>query len=141
MTDRVEWCERHRPNGGRTACLLCACEEMSRALAQISKHVDPNAEPYDADVLCAYDLDCDPQRVVDMVLAAMPRPVSPKLTTTNCAACYECLNDPSLGIRNPVLSRMILCPKCGNKRCPRATQHERPCSGSNEPGQKGSRYQ
>jgi len=33
-----------------------------------------------------------------------------------------------------------VCPDCGNKRCPRATNHELECSGSNEPGQKGSIY-
>src|SRR5690242_21940996 len=34
----------------------------------------------------------------------------------------------------------IVCPDCGNKRCPKATHHDNPCSGSNEPGQKGSVY-
>lgn len=37
--------------------------------------------------------------------------------------------------------RMVLCPTCGNKRCPRATNHENTCTGSNEPGQKGSSYE
>lgn len=36
--------------------------------------------------------------------------------------------------------RMILCPKCGNKRCPHSTFHKNKCTGSNEPGQLGSRY-
>lgn len=35
---------------------------------------------------------------------------------------------------------MILCPDCGNKRCPRATSHNNECTGSNKPGQEGSRY-
>jgi hypothetical protein len=38
-------------------------------------------------------------------------------------------------------SRMILCPVCGNKRCPRATHHDNACTGSNEPGQKGSSWE
>lgn len=38
------------------------------------------------------------------------------------------------------LFRMVLCPTCGNKRCPRATNHELKCTGSNEVGQKGSIY-
>jgi Zn finger protein HypA/HybF involved in hydrogenase expression len=38
------------------------------------------------------------------------------------------------------LFRMVLCPECGNKRCPRATNHELKCTGSNEPGQEGSIY-
>jgi hypothetical protein len=37
--------------------------------------------------------------------------------------------------------RLIVCPVCGNKRCPCATSHELPCTGSNEPGQKGSDYE
>lgn len=39
------------------------------------------------------------------------------------------------------LSRMILCPECGNKRCPRAIDHRLECTNSNEPGQPGSRYE
>jgi len=35
---------------------------------------------------------------------------------------------------------MILCPECGNKRCPKATDHEFKCTGSNEPMQPGSMY-
>ena len=37
-------------------------------------------------------------------------------------------------------SRMVLCPICGNKRCPRANDHRHDCTGSNEPGQPGSAY-
>ena len=36
--------------------------------------------------------------------------------------------------------RMVLCPDCGNKRCPKATDHRNPCTGSNKPGQPGSSY-
>jgi hypothetical protein len=36
--------------------------------------------------------------------------------------------------------RMFLCPECGNKRCPRATDHREACTDSNDPGQAGSRY-
>lgn len=57
----------------------------------------------------------------------------------NCMNCHTCLD----GQRNeqgwPTLAtRMILCDLCGNKRCPRATNHELACTGSNEPGQAGS---
>lgn len=51
-----------------------------------------------------------------------------------CDAC--CLNET--GFRH--LFRMVLCPECGNKRCPRASNHELKCTGSNEPGQEGSFY-
>lgn len=33
--------------------------------------------------------------------------------------------------------RMVLCPVCGNKRCPRASNHIYACTGSNEVGQVG----
>lgn len=36
--------------------------------------------------------------------------------------------------------RFVVCPECGNKRCPKANDHRNPCSGSNEPGQDGSAY-
>jgi len=37
--------------------------------------------------------------------------------------------------------RMILCPDCGNKRCPKATNHLNKCTNSNEVGQKGSSWE
>lgn len=33
--------------------------------------------------------------------------------------------------------RMVVCPNCGNKRCPRAAGTEYACTGSNAPGQIG----
>ena len=36
--------------------------------------------------------------------------------------------------------RFIVCPDCGNKRCPRAAYHDNACTHSNEPGQPGSAY-
>lgn len=36
--------------------------------------------------------------------------------------------------------RMVLCPDCGNKRCPKATDHRLACTNSNEAGQEGSIY-
>jgi hypothetical protein len=57
--------------------------------------------------------------------------------------CYNCLHeviDPNTGW--PVtLNRFIVCPDCGNKRCPKATDHKLACTNSNIPGQPGSRYE
>ncbi|EOV8481667.1 DUF550 domain-containing protein [Klebsiella aerogenes] len=36
--------------------------------------------------------------------------------------------------------RFVVCPDCGNKRCPRANDHRNSCTWSNEPGQEGSAY-
>lgn len=35
---------------------------------------------------------------------------------------------------------MVVCGTCGNKRCPKAADHNNACTGSNEPGQPGSDY-
>lgn len=37
-------------------------------------------------------------------------------------------------------SRFVVCPECGNKRCPHANDHRNSCTGSNAPGQEGSAY-
>lgn len=57
--------------------------------------------------------------------------------------CYNCLykvTDPNNGWQG-TLSRFIVCPDCGNKRCPKATDHKLACTNSNAPGQPGSRYE
>nr|WP_309145936.1 hypothetical protein [Klebsiella variicola] len=36
--------------------------------------------------------------------------------------------------------RFVVCPDCGNKRCPRANDHRNACTGGNEPGQEGIAY-
>ena len=38
------------------------------------------------------------------------------------------------------MQRMTVCPDCGNKRCPKASNHRHQCTGSNEPNQRGSIY-
>jgi NADH pyrophosphatase NudC (nudix superfamily) len=50
-----------------------------------------------------------------------------------CRLCYN--KSGSL-----LLDRMILCSECGNKRCPKATNHELQCTNSNAPNQAGSIY-
>ncbi|MCU2521151.1 hypothetical protein N8S40_01200 [Enterobacter hormaechei subsp. steigerwaltii] len=36
--------------------------------------------------------------------------------------------------------RFVVCPDCGNKRCPHANDHRNACTGSNEPGQEGGAH-
>ena len=64
------------------------------------------------------------------------------LTRTTYPQCRHamscCYNHAS---REQQISYMILCPECGNKRCPKATDCTLSCTSSNEPGQEGSRYQ
>lgn len=37
--------------------------------------------------------------------------------------------------------RFVVCPTCGNKRCPHAHNHALACTNSNEPGQPGSSWE
>ncbi len=58
-------------------------------------------------------------------------PVSERVPNCWCRTCRPVvLND----------MRFVVCPDCGNKRCPRANDHRNACTGSNEPGQEGSAY-
>lgn len=60
---------------------------------------------------------------------------------TNCG-CHKCQSE----LINPTtmlpasMNYFIVCPECGYKRCPKATDHTFDCTGSNDPGQPGSRY-
>lgn len=55
--------------------------------------------------------------------------------------CYDCdAQRREAGIIGMLDVRMNLCPDCGNKRCPKATNHTNQCTDSNEAGQQGSRY-
>ncbi|HIE9558702.1 TPA: hypothetical protein ACXRWX_003069 [Klebsiella variicola subsp. variicola] len=66
---------------------------------------------------------------------------------TRCA-CVQAGNSPVIPdcwcrTCRPVVwndMRFVVCPDCGNKRCPRANDHRNACTGSNEPGQEGSAY-
>ena len=55
--------------------------------------------------------------------------------------CHKCIPE-GLSPFDPRSSTgfMRLCPDCGNKRCPKATDHELACTNSNDPGQPGSCY-
>lgn len=59
----------------------------------------------------------------------------------SCGRCYSCLSKVIGSFGLPITaSMMVVCPDCGNKRCPKSTHHDNDCTGSNEPGQIGSRY-
>lgn len=62
----------------------------------------------------------------------------------DCGKCYRCWDERTQDapIMERAMSRtMFLCPTCGNKRCPKASDHRLACTDSNEPGQKGSIYE
>ena len=37
--------------------------------------------------------------------------------------------------------RFVVCPDCGNKRCPKANDHNNACTDSNAVGQRGSSWE
>lgn len=55
-----------------------------------------------------------------------------------CGNCHKCLKGVTENGWPVTSQRMIACPSCGNKRCPKASDHGLACTGSNEPGQLGS---
>lgn len=58
-----------------------------------------------------------------------------------CRAC-ERVQQAELSAVQVMLARsFIVCTTCGNKRCPKATNHELSCTDSNARGQKGSDYE
>ena len=58
--------------------------------------------------------------------------------------CHRCIKENDLrdeaGVFPLSSVRMIVCQECGNKRCPKASDHRLACTGSNAPGQAGSIY-
>jgi hypothetical protein len=66
------------------------------------------------------------------------------LLIESCGHCLACGADRipgATGISAEVGRMMVVCIDCGNKRCPKATDHRNACTGSNKPGQKGSAYE
>ena len=51
--------------------------------------------------------------------------------------CQECCKRET-GHYNA--TRVVVCPDCGNKRCPKSSDHKLECTNSNKPGQEGSMY-
>lgn len=81
---------------------------------------------------------------VDAGVAFM-REYAKKIGVTAECICHHCIRE--LDLKHPQMPQlplssaiMVLCPKCGNKRCPRASDHRLECSGSNDTGQAGSIY-
>lgn len=63
-------------------------------------------------------------------------------TDDKACGCYTCV-DAALSLLpfpESICFPFIVCPSCGNKRCPKATHHDNGCTRSNEPGQARSRF-
>lgn len=68
------------------------------------------------------------------------RTKDPRRSVCPCQSCLEVAHGDDPEPWSTPLGRMILCPTCGNKRCPHANHHDNGCTGSNEPDQPGSAY-
>ena len=64
-----------------------------------------------------------------------------RLVSCNCHACIKEFDRKTEGGWPLSSVQMILCPECGNKRCPKASDHRLQCTDSNDVGQAGSVYQ
>lgn len=51
--------------------------------------------------------------------------------------CHACRDKRPLTLNDIC---MVVCPTCGNKRCPKASNHRNICTNSNEPAQPGSTF-
>ena len=96
--------------------------------------------------LCQYDPGTEPWDVLhqaaDEIREAMAKEQADVGTwlTTDCAHCDGIRSKRAMEAGDfsaAITTRMIVCPVCGNKRCPKAAHHDNACSGSNEPGQVG----
>jgi ribosomal protein S27E len=65
----------------------------------------------------------------------LPEPWGGTFLRCGCHACQRKL------IEFISANRFVVCETCGYKRCPHATDHQLACTGSNEPGQPGSRFE
>lgn len=64
--------------------------------------------------------------------------MSTEIEDENSICCHKCAEGKTIHGIPVAFARMIVCRECGNKRCPHASDHDQPCTGSNEPGQPGS---
>jgi hypothetical protein len=75
------------------------------------------------------------------------RSKNPDGTSTCCRKCEDATLETVVGDLPNVRAVLemgrsfIVCGTCGNKRCPKATDHDLDCTGSNEPEQPGSWYE
>lgn len=110
------------------AAYTCALPAHEIITAETAGNCGPNT-PWDR--LCG-EPSCDycglrwPPSRLDEVIDA-------RLSQAPCW-CHKC--NPQEGFA----MHMIVCPECGNKRCPMASDHALACTNSNEPGQAGSVY-
>lgn len=111
---------------GAYRAMIAAAPDFREILNSSTKSpaTSPIDHGYRADCECS---GCIATARICAELAVRP----PEIPDCRCRACRPVtMND----------MRFVVCPECGNKRCPHANDHRNACTGSNEPGQEGSAY-
>lgn len=120
-------------------------EEMEKAateLATTNAHLTAVIEEAQAALVETLNIEQNVVHALTILAKADPS-YSAKATEESCGHCVACGTDKIPGATGPIgdLCRiMVVCIDCGNKRCPKATDHRNACTGSNVPGQYGSAY-
>ena len=111
--------------------------EMSKAVVEstLCRSQSPSSDADDPPVTCSRERGHDGQHEGGCRGGTASWDSTEEPAPVNCGSCHTCLD----GLAK--MTMMVLCITCGNKRCPRANDHNNECSGSNSPGQKGSAYE
>jgi hypothetical protein len=108
--------------------LRCACYFLRLQYQGVLQQIAMNKGLYHCDTLPSKML-VHSTSAENLLLQENGYPHIPE-SKCQCGTCrpVDYINDPGS-------VRMILCANCGNKRCPRASDHRKACTGSNDPGQ------
>jgi DNA-directed RNA polymerase subunit RPC12/RpoP len=111
-----------------------ALDKKADNARELGLSYDPEHDTVDIADIIAGELKVSRGTAYDMMREALKEASPAEPVASYC--CHSCFKlDGGF-----MLDRMILCPECGNKRCPKASDHKLDCTGSNEPNQPGSVY-
>lgn len=123
--------EAGAPDGWKLVPEILTTEMHSAAVDKDNEALDDSGKPASIEGLWLAMLAAAPAAPKEKPARVIGAPGRPVLLGCGCHTCRPLTMQDS---------RMILCPTCGNKRCPKANDHRNACSGSNVPGQPGSAY-
>ena len=84
---------------------------------------------------------CNPDFLIQNMLVHLVRmKEANKNLECQCHTCIKKRDEGKSFFDREYGRTFIVCPNCGNKRCPHANNHENQCTNSNEIGQVGSAY-
>jgi len=117
----------------QTEALRLALEALKKCQSALAEELSAwDIDPPLHHILESHDL-CGP------AIAACEAALEAKDERVECW-CHKCNKNELVNGIPFAMTRMILCPNCGNKRCPKASDHTLQCTNSNKPNQDGSVY-